>query len=358
MDGISAAAVSFAGKSPRLISAYHRPYPDQLKEQLTTLVSGDGTTDLRSLLEIDHQTGLEFARCANQLKQILTDWRIEAIGSHGQTVYHLPDSSSPNTMQLGDPNLIAELTGITTITDWRRRDMAAGGQGAPLAPLFHNHFLRTDADIAILNLGGIANVTVIPAIDSAKAPVGFDTGPANTLMDCWIKQELGQEQDNEGIWAASGTVNAALLKLMLQDRYFQTSAPKSTGREYFNLAWLQPLLASKRGASTPADIQATLAELTAESVSRALHSLQTEYAIKYLYLCGGGIHNHHLVGRLEAHLPSIMVRSSSETGIDPDYMEAMAFAWFAQKTLKREPLDTTPFTGARHPRILGGIYQA
>ncbi len=359
IDGIDAAAAVFEGGSPELIAACHHPYPKTLRSELSALTAGDGTTTLETLLELDHRIGSAFADAAQRLlRQIPARYTIRAIGSHGQTVYHLPGGRYPNTLQLGDPNLIAERTGIITIGDWRRRDMAAGGQGAPLAPAFHCAFLRQTTDTAVLNLGGIANLTLIPAHRSTTPVAGFDTGPGNTLLDRWIQHSLGRPYDERGEWAASGQLHRPLLDRMLTDDYFDRAPPKSTGQEHFNLQWLNEKLGHEPAPPPPNDVAATLVELTAASVAGALRQLGDRYHPTTLYVCGGGVHNTHLMDRLAAHLPTLHVTSSATAGIDPDQMEAMAFAWFASKTLAREPIDTTMFTGARGARILGATYAA
>ncbi len=359
MDGIDAVAVDFSGPKPTVTAAIHHPYSESLSSRLDVLVTGGGRTDFRFLLETDHQLALAFANAANTLRaQLPAEHTIKAIGSHGQTIYHLPDSDSPNTLQLGDPSLIAELTGITTIADWRRRDMAAGGQGAPLTPAFHCEFLRSSNDVAVLNLGGIANITIIPVENTSQPPVGFDTGPANTLLDAWTMLHRETSCDIDGRWAASGDINQPLLTLMLSDAYFSRPPPKSTGREHFNMDWLGDLLSLQKPSVDSADVAATLVELTAQSVAATINQLASNYQITSLYVCGGGVHNHYMMTRLATVLSPLRVVSSAQAGIDPDQMEALAFAWFAKKTLALEPIDTAVFTGAKGPRILGGIYHA
>ncbi len=359
MDGIDAVAVNFSNPKPTVVAAIHHPYPESLSARLETLVTDGGPTDFRFLLETDHQLAVAFANAANTLRaQSPPGYTIKAIGSHGQTIYHLPEGDSPNTLQLGDPNLIAELTGITTIADWRRHDMAAGGQGAPLTPAFHCEFLRNSKDVAVLNLGGIANITIIPGENSSRPALGFDTGPANTLLDAWTMRHRHTTCDVDGRWAASGLINQQLLATMLCDAYFSKPPPKSTGREYFNMKWLDNMLSLQKRPIDSADVAATLVELTTQSIAAALDHLDDKHPIASLFVCGGGVHNQYMMSRLATTLSSLRVASSAEAGIDPDQMEAMAFAWFAKKTLALEPIDTTPFTGAKGPRILGGIYHA
>ncbi len=358
IDGIDAAAVCFDDSRPRLIDAIHHPYPAGLRSRLSSLLT-DVTAPLKTILELDHDIGAAFAdAAATLLRKLPPTIDVAAIGSHGQTVYHLPQGPSPNTLQLGNPNLIAERTGITTIADWRRRDMAAGGQGAPLAPAFHCACLRSDHDIAVLNLGGIGNLTIIPGWPSSLPPIGFDTGPANTLLDVWIDRCLGKSYDENGDWAATGRVEQGLLEQLLSDDYFSRPPPKSTGREYFNLHWLEEQIIRHGRRPAPADVAATLAELTARSVAKALEMPGRDYRPQILLTCGGGVHNRHLMERLTVNLRPITVETTAYSGIDPDLMEAMAFAWLAQQTLENRPIDTRPFTGAAGPRVLGAIYQA
>ena len=359
MDGVDAVAARFDQHTPQLLAASHTPYPEALARELEQLVTGGGQVDLPKLLELDYRIADAFASAASKLIETLpADAHAEAIGSHGQTIYHLPDGPTPNTLQLGNPALIAERTGLTTIADWRRRDMAAGGQGAPLAPTFHCHYLRSEHDIAVLNLGGIANITVIPGHHSEAPPVGFDTGPANTLLDSWTALHTDRRYDDKGRWAASGSVSPALLDHLLGDPYFSLPPPKSTGREHFHLDWLQRILSTTPVTPRPADVAATLVELTVHSVRKAMETFDKMLRIEKLLVCGGGVHNDYLMQRLAATLAPIEVSSTETAGIDPDYMEAMAFAWFASKTLAGQPIETSAFTGASGDRVLGAVYAA
>lgn len=359
MDGIDAVAAEFSGSTPLLLAAETIPYPKRLRTQLSRLLVEPGNTSLPLLLEIDHQIGEAFANAANTIKpQIPNEYRIAAIGSHGQTVFHHPQGPYPNSWQLGDPNLIAERTGITTIADFRRRDMATGGQGAPLAPAFHRAWLQQEHAVAILNLGGIANLTIIPSKNSHAPVTGFDTGPANTLLDGWVQQKLGLPKDENGGWAASGRYDEALLRLLASDAYFEQPPPKSTGREHFNIAWLSSRLKQITEPLADADIAATLVELVALSVSDAIRRHCLTEDVAHIYVCGGGVHNSYMMSRLQRYCCPIEVSSSAKAGIDPDYMEALAFAWMACKTLGGAPIDSSDFTGARESRILGAVYQA
>jgi anhydro-N-acetylmuramic acid kinase len=283
-----------------------------------------------------------------------TPSQIRAIGSHGQTIRHRPSAHYPFTRQIGNPSAIAEFTGITTVADFRSRDLAAGGQGAPLVPAFHAAmFQKTGVSRAIVNIGGIANVTWLP--DEVAAPVvGFDTGPGNTLLDQWIKRHRGELCDRDGKWAAGGVVQEDLLKRLSADAYFAASPPKSTGPEHFHLDWVSQALT---GQESPQDVQAALAELTARSISSALLK-QLPSRPGEVYLCGGGTHNRDLVARLSRTLGDVPLATTATLGIDPDWVEATAFAWLAHRTLAGQPGNLPSVTGARHAAILGGIYLA
>ena len=276
---------------------------------------------------------------------------ITALGSHGQTVCHRPSGPLPFTLQLGDPNVIAERTGIVTVADFRRADVAAGGQGAPLLPALHAAVLADPATPrAILNLGGIANLTLLVP---GKPVLGFDTGPANCLMDAWSLRVRGTPRDEGGAWARSGRVDAGLLQRLMDDPYFALPPPKSTGREYFNLDWLDARLP---GNLAPEDVQATLLQLSAHSIAVALRNGAPE--IREVYACGGGVHNGALMDALRAALPGVKVDTSAALGLDPDFVEAVGFAWLARARLENVPGNLPSVTGARGPRVLGAVYAA
>ncbi|MGH8307500.1 MAG: anhydro-N-acetylmuramic acid kinase, partial [Gammaproteobacteria bacterium] len=283
----------------------------------------------------------------------LSNQDIRAIGSHGQTVRHRPGGPHPFSLQIADPNIIAARTGIATVADFRRRDMALGGQGAPLVPAFHHAvFADPNETRAVINIGGIANLTLLSA---QNGPVsGFDTGPGNLLMDAWSREHLHAPYDENGTFAASGNVDEILLRRLLADEYFQRPPPKSTGREHFSQAWLGKALVDTKLPA--ADVMATLCELTARCIADAVRK-QTPRVSRVL-LCGGGIHNAHLVKRLAALLPACELSTTNEFGIAPDWVEAMAFAWLARETLARRPGNLPAVTGAREPAVLGAIYPA
>lgn len=356
LDAIDAAIVRFNDGRCQLQQRLALPISEDIRRQALSLLT-PGENELARLCQLDVQLGGLFAEAVQTLliHADLDASAISAIGSHGQTLRHYPDTGFPTTLQIGDPNIIAEQTGITTVADFRRRDMAAGGQGAPLAPAFHQALWQDDkANRVVLNIGGIANITLLPA-DPAVPVTGFDTGPGNALMDSWTQTHLQQTHDSNGAWAASGKINKALLEQLLSDVYFQQAPPKSTGREIFNLSWLEKQLQHFSDLSAE-DIQATLAELTAISMARAIskHAADTEQVL----ICGGGVHNTYLMQRLAAHLPQYQLRSTQELGIDPDWVEAMAFAWLAKQTLAGLAGNLTGVTGAHRPVILGGIYPA
>ena len=354
VDGIDVALASF-DPQPRLHAALTHPYPDDLRERILTLAQGDGRIALDEFGALDVEIARSFAAAAQALlaRTGATPDGVIALGSHGQTIRHSPLGATPYTLQLGDPNIIAELTGITTVADFRRRDLAAGGQGAPLAPAFHAAMLaRSQVWRVVLNLGGIANITILPG--DALAPVqGFDTGPASCLLDAWMQLHRGEPFDAGGAFAATGVVHQALLQQLLSDPYFAAPPPKSTGREVFHLTWLQQHL---RGFDlAPADVQATLVALSAHSIADAVHAYAP--GTQEMLVCGGGVHNPVLMAALASALSHASVASTSTLGIDPDFVEAMLFAWLAHERLAKRPLENVcTVTGARGARVLGGIY--
>jgi anhydro-N-acetylmuramic acid kinase len=358
MDGVDAALLDGRLEPPRGVHYLHHPYPGALRERLLNLAEDRTTFSLDDYGRLDSELGVQFARAALDLLQEarLPATQVRAIGSHGQTVRHRPRGPNPFSLQIGDPNRIAALTGITTVADFRRRDLALGGEGAPLVPAFHNACLRAaHEDRVVLNLGGIANITVLPA--DAGAPVtGFDTGPANVLLDAWCQQHRQQDYDAGGAWAAAGTPQPALLEQLLQHDYLARPAPKSTGREEFSLAWLETQLARLGTEPAPVDVQATLAQYSARTVADAIR--RHAPATRKVLVCGGGAHNADLLRRLQALLPDVRVETTDVLGLDPDQVEALAFAWLARQTLEGRPGNLPAVTGARAPAVLGGIYPA
>ncbi|MEJ2592287.1 MAG: anhydro-N-acetylmuramic acid kinase [Candidatus Thiodiazotropha sp.] len=355
LDGIDAVLVDLSADAPRLLQAIHTPYSQTLLEPLRTL-SLPGDNEIDRLGELDRQVAIAFAGAVAELlsQADVEAHRVTAIGSHGQTARHRPSAEFPFTLQIGDPNTLAEMTGITTVADFRRRDMAAGGEGAPLVPAFHQAVLQSDERARVaLNLGGIANITCLPP--TGTGPVrGYDTGPANTLMDAWISRHRDMAYDQAGAWAGSGRLIGTLLRDLLADPYFSLTPPKSTGTEYFNLSWLEARLGTEQ--HDPADVQHTLAELTAVTVTDAIAA--EGLAAAEVLVCGGGAHNRYLMQRLQDLLPAGQVRSTAEYGLDPDWVEAMAFAWLAQRTLNGLSGNLPSVTGARRAVTLGAIYPA
>lgn len=353
LDGIDAALVDFSGGKIRLVDFAYQAYPDTLKAGIARLSAADALVTLKDYGTLDGQLGHLFADTALALlaKAQVPATAIRAIGSHGQTVYHAPDGPYPFSLQIGDPNLIAERTGIMTIADFRRRDMAANGQGAPLVPAFHQAVFG-DSGVArcIVNIGGIANITVLSG--HLNDPViGFDTGPGNTLMDQWIFRHLKQHYDANGEWARSGQIQPELVSKLYEDAYFYAVPPKSTGREYFSLPWLEnsAVLADYR----PEDVQASLCHLTACTI--AGHIKQYASTSQDVIVCGGGAHNAYLLELLGQQL-GCPVQTSDAFGIHPDHVEAMAFAWLARQTHHHLPGNLKEVTGADKAVVLGGVY--
>lgn len=352
LDGIDTVLLEIGHNQYRLQHALVHPIPDELKQSLDNLTS-PGENELERMCQADVQLGTVFADAVHHLleKARLTKDNISAIGSHGHTLRHYPETAQATTLQIGDPNRIAELTGITTVADMRRRDMAAGGQGAPLVPAFHQDLFSNQSNRIILNIGGIANLTFLPA-DKRQPVTGFDTGPGNALMNTWIQHCQSKDYDTAGSWAASGTPIPALLDSMLSHAFFQQPPPRSTGRDTFHFDWLHSLINDRDYLAE--DIQATLLEFTARSISDAI----TQYlnSGEEVLVCGGGVHNDFLMLRLAQLLTGKKVSSTRSCGVDPDWVEAMAFAWLARQTLKGEPGNLPSVTGARHPVVLGAIY--
>ncbi len=352
-DGIDVALVDFADQACQLVLGRTYPWEAPIRERLVALGQGGDATSLDELGRLDVQVAQAFAAAARALldEAGIAATQVRALGSHGQTVRHRPQQLPPFTWQLGDGNVIAERSGVTTVADFRRRDVAAGGQGAPLVPAFHAALLRSpDEDRAVLNLGGIANFTLLPVQGDVR---GFDTGPANALLDAWCMQHTGRSFDAAGAFARQGHVDDALLARMLEEPWFALPPPKSSGREQFHLAWLQPRLA---GGERVEDVQATLLELSAASIADALRATQPR--TRRVLACGGGVHNPLLLERIAARLPDAAVESTGAYGLDPDFVEAMAFAWLARETLAGRPGNLPAVTGASGPRVLGVVYPA
>ena len=362
-DGIDAALVRFDSNDAHarceLVRGRTYRWDAGLRARLIALGQGGDCNSLDELGTLDVQIAQAFAGAALQLLEDvgIEAAQVRALGSHGQTVRHRPagaafDGRWPFTMQLGDGNVIAERTGIATVADFRRRDVAAGGHGAPLLPALHAALLRAqDETRAVLNLGGIANLTLLPPRVATMPVRGFDTGPANALLDAWCERHLGTAFDADGAFAASGSVDEALLARLLAQPWFSWPPPKSSGREQFHLDWAAAQL---RGGEPAQDVQATLLELTAASVADALRATQPD--TQRLLVCGGGVHNPVLLRRIAARLPEVQVESTAVHGVDPDFVEAMGFAWLAREALACRPGNLPEVTGARGPRVLGALY--
>ncbi len=351
VDGIDAALVDFSAGQPRLVRSYCQPWPTRLHRALldTRKLKDD---ELDSLGELDIQTGHAFAQAAHALLEIadVAATAITAIGSHGQTIRHRPQALRPFSLQIGNAQTIADDIGVAVVSNFRNADMAVGGQGAPLAPAFHAAvFHHADQHRTVVNIGGIANLTLLPAHDSHSI-IGFDSGPGNNLMDAWMQHNNGVAYDSHGDWARSGTINRDLLQRLLEDPYFRITPPKSTGFEYFCLDWLAQF---NPAALRAEDVQATLAELTACSIARTV----TQYAAQtqLVLICGGGAHNTYLMQRLQVNLQHCTIATTETSGVHPDWVEAMAFAWLARQTVHGLPGNLPSVTGARAAVILGQI---
>lgn len=353
-DGIDAALVRFRHGQPQWVHALTHAWPDPLRTQILRVAQDETTLDLDAYGHLDIAIGQVFADAVDALlvQSGTSAAFVRAVGSHGQTIRHRPTGEHPFTLQIGSASVIAERCGIDVVADFRSADVAAGGQGAPLLPAVHAMLFSPSSHVrVVLNLGGIANITVLDADGQA---FGFDTGPANGLMDAWCLRHRGEAFDRDGAFAASGQVDEVLLARLLDDPYFALPPPKSTGREHFHLSWLDTRLHAM--STSPADVQATLLELTARSVAMAIDTHASD--AKDVLLCGGGVHNGVLVQRLRALLQPRHVSGTGDYGVDPDYLEATAFAWLARQRLLGLPGNLPAVTGARGPRVLGAVHLA
>ncbi|HHT0591635.1 TPA: anhydro-N-acetylmuramic acid kinase [Legionella anisa] len=348
MDGIDAALVDVSTNT--LLYGITKKYSDEVQRRMEKLLSGTDLS-LASICQLNTLIGREFAYAANDLlqKAKLSASDICSIGSHGQTVCHDTTCTIPYTLQLGCPHTISTLTGITVVADFRTRDLVLGGQGAPFAPLYHQKiFGDTNNHVALVNIGGVANITLINANEPIK---GWDVGPGNCLMDAWIMKHQGKSYDADGAWARQGEIIEPLLETLMSDSFITSSAPKSIGKEYFSLLWLERHLKENY---QPVDIQKTLLAFTAKTIADTV--LKEKNHVETMYLCGGGTHNLALLYMLVQLLPKTGVKSIAEVGYSPDYLEAMMFAWLAEQTINQIPVDLCTITGARQPAILGAVY--
>ncbi|MCW9053108.1 MAG: anhydro-N-acetylmuramic acid kinase [Motiliproteus sp.] len=357
LDGVDTVLVDLSGDYPKLIASHLEQIPEDIHRELLALTqSGDNEIDRMGVADYRFADLQTLAIKTLLEKANVNVEQIKAIGSHGQTIRHRSEFDYPFTLQIGDPNRMAEQTGITVVADIRRRDMAAGGEGAPLVPAFHQRFLRSpEQDRMVVNIGGIANVTVLdrnPDISS----IGYDTGPGNVLMDSWISRHQQENYDADGTWASSGCIFQPLLEQILKTSYLHQPPPKSTGRELFHIGWLDQHIHNCAEGVPAEDIQATLLEFTAQTISTAI--LSHGYSELGIYLCGGGASNSALTQRLHQLLAPHQVKTTDDLGIPAEWLEACAFAWLAQACLKGETGNLPSVTGAKGERILGAIYQA
>ena len=355
VDAIDAVLVDLADNSSEILQTHSCPFPRDIRKEILCLCEiTDNETGRTGIL--DMQLGHLFA---NATRTLLSNAGVDpstiiAIGSHGQTIRHQPEGDHPFSLQIGNPAVIALQTGINTVADFRNADIAAGGQGAPLVPAFHDQaFGSSGINRVILNIGGIANITVLPA--DTHQVTGFDTGPGNTLMDAWMQEYFNESYDDGGQLAHQGTINKELLNSLLQDPYFAQAPPKSTGREYFNLSWLSDYLEKLDSTFEPRDILSTLTELSALTIANAIS--QYAPATTEVLVCGGGTKNQYLLSRLSGLLSNSNVDTTRKYGLDPDWVEAVAFAWLAKQAIEGKPGNIPSVTGAKHPVVLGGIYK-
>lgn len=351
VDAVDIALVDFANQT-KLIAYHQYPIPKELQDKIHRI---SPKTTLVEIMCLDHQLGELFAHLALSLvDEHAKDYTIKAIGSHGQTIYHQSHNNILTTKQIGDPNIIAYQTEINTVADFRRMDIAAGGQGAPLITSYHQwQFHSSEVTRIVLNIGGIANITVLPKSPD-QAVVGYDTGVGNTLIDAWVRQHRQQKFDQDGQWARQGQYHKELLNVLMDDPYHHTAPPKSTGRDYFNLNWLTQKITAINTPINEQDIAATLIEYTARTISQAILEQQGDEVL----VCGGGVHNSYLMQRIEALLTEQTVHSTAHYNIPPDAVEAIAFAWLAKKRMEQTAANMPSVTGAKKPVILGALYQA
>ncbi|MFC2073276.1 anhydro-N-acetylmuramic acid kinase [Campylobacterota bacterium] len=343
LDGVDVVLCEIDNSECTLVSSLEYPIPLELKSDILTMIESKST--LEAVGKVDHRLGLLFTQAvgAMLIRENIDARSIKAIGSHGQTLWHAPTGEHPFSMQLGDPNILTAKTGIAVVADFRRKNIALGGQGAPYAPAFHEFiFSNINNAVCVVNIGGMANITVL-----GDKLIGYDTGCGNVLLDMWIAEHEGTTYDKDGEWARSGTVDYALLDAMMSDDYFSQPYPKSTGREKFNKAWLQVHLRGK--THNPEDVQRTLLELTALSISNEVLKFNRDVAL----LCGGGSKNSFLVDRIKALMPNVEVAIAQNA----DYIEAMTFAWLAYKRVHKEVVNLKDVTGASDNAVLGGIYE-
>ena len=360
VDAIDACLIELIGNENRascikIIDTFTQPISDANTALIKSFLSKENN-DLHEALSLDHELGKQFAFAANHLINKHPNLNIAAIGSHGQTIRHEPKSKSPYTLQIGSGAVISQDTKTTTINNFRCQDIANGGEGAPFAPAFHSELLHSDKENrCIINIGGISNITYLPK-NNSKNYCGFDCGPGNTLVDAWIKLHKDLPFDNNSKWAMTGKVNFSLLDSFMKDKFIIESPPKSTGPEYFNIEWLHKQLSklSPNENIPNNDIQLTLYHFTALSISQAVR--QNFENCDSIYLCGGGANNAYLIDLISSYLQGVKVSTTSELGIDPNWVEACLFAWLAAQTLENKKIDLRKSTGCRKTSLSGCIW--
>ncbi len=352
LDGVDAVLADFTTLSPQLLKTHFLPYDERLRSRLLALHQ-EGNNELHRAAMMSNELSVLYANAINDLLKMsgLVPKDVIAVGCHGQTIRHCPEVEKNYTIQLVNAALLAELTAVTVVADFRSRDIAAGGQGAPLVPAFHQAiFMRPEYSRVILNIGGISNIT---SLEPGKTVIGFDCGPGNLLMDAWCLRHTGRPYDQNGKWASSGEIIPTLLEKLLAHPFFSLPPPKSTGRDMFNMAWLEQYLV---GHEKPEDVQATLLQLTAQTITNSI----LDYCpnSEEIYVCGGGARNGLLMSCLSGALSEKSVGLTDQLGVDADWVEAYAFAWLAQQTIMGIPSNLPVVTGAKGGRILGAIYPA
>jgi anhydro-N-acetylmuramic acid kinase len=352
LDGIDFAIFSFHENKVITLHTHKLEFPINIVAELKVISTCNASIEIKQVGQLQSELGHLYAKGANELLRLakIDSNEITAIGCHGQTVYHSPCSNPPYSIQLNNGAVIAQLTHIDTIVDFRSADLALGGQGAPLAPAFHKAFFYDSQPVAVINLGGIANLTIIT---NAGLTIGYDIGPANCLLDMWINKTKGLNVDINGQYAAQGCIVQGVLKKLKSDRYFKLPHPKSTGVDYFNLQWLSSCISNLEKISAE-DIQATLCELTAASIANEISQFKSN--ISHIYLCGGGANNAYLVQRIRQNIPNKKVYLSGDIGIDHEWVECAGFAWLAKQHVEHELIDLTSVTGSSRPVVLGAFY--
>ena len=350
-DSLDCAAINFLDEEMHVVGLKNYDIPDKLKDQIKENIQAV-KLDVLKVKELDVSLGIFFAESVEDFLNSLSlkKEQIKAIGSHGQTIKHEPQSIKPYSLQVGDPQIMSDYLGIKTIGKFRDDDISSGGQGAPLSPIFHKEvFFNPGEERIIANIGGITNISIL----SDQGLIGFDTGPGNCLLDAWNKLNLKGDYDKDGKWAKSGKVNNALLEVMMGDKYFKSNHPKSTGPDYFNLRWLRRCLEEVNKEITANDVQATLAELTALTLANSLKVI--EHKAECIYFCGGGVHNLDLQERISKNVEQTCV-TTSDLGVDPDYLEAICFAWLAKQRIDGIKFDMEQITGSKEEVYLGKVF--